>query len=90
MNYKIITCECGNTYSKDIWEGKCCVCGKILEEHREQLEEKAELIDTLRLYLKMSYYQRYDCNIELFKYDNYFDIKILEKHTGKKIEELLK
>lgn len=28
MDYKIITCKCGNTYSRDIWEGKCCVCGR--------------------------------------------------------------
>ena len=38
MNYKIITCECGNTYSKDIWEGKCYICGKEYEEKKLSLQ----------------------------------------------------
>ena len=39
MDYKIVTCECGNTYSRDIWDGKCYACGRK-EKHSISSDDK--------------------------------------------------
>jgi len=59
MNYKIITCECGNTYSKDIWEGKCRVCGKeyIVELNEwDKNYDKEKYNEKYKEYCKSKYF----------------------------------